>query len=341
VHGAPGIASRTRAAIVGRQMPAVSVIMACHRVTPFLRPAVASVLGQTLRDLELVLVDNGAAIEASGALGELGGDPRLRWVRFAANQGIPAAHNAAVAAAAGAFIALLDHDDVMAPTRLEKQAALLRARPDIGMVASLAETIDAAGHVTGREFALLAGDDQRRYLQFAAPVVTPAFTGCREIFLKFPYRAEFSLTADFDFLARASEQTAFATVPEVLLHYRRHATQATQAHAAQIEHQRAAVRACTARRRAGRDEGSLGSGAGPDTAAQACLASAARNLADELPVLAAYHARRAAVVQRTPGVILHSSWLGLRAIAAAGRERPLATRLFFRGPVEALGVKPA
>ena len=114
-------------------MPVVSVIMACHRVTPFLRPAVRSVLAQTERDLELILVDNGtgAGLEP---LAQDGADPRVRLVTLGTNRGIAAAHNAAVALAAGEFIALLDHDDLMLPRRLEKQIAALRASPGLGLV---------------------------------------------------------------------------------------------------------------------------------------------------------------------------------------------------------------
>ena len=76
-----------------QSMPAVSVLMVFHRDTPFLRPALASALKQTFADFELVLVDNGTGLGAD-ALGELGRDPRLRWVRLARNEGIPGGHNA-------------------------------------------------------------------------------------------------------------------------------------------------------------------------------------------------------------------------------------------------------
>jgi GT2 family glycosyltransferase len=60
-------------------MPLVSVLMVSHRDTPYLRPAVQSILTQTLRDLELVFVDNGSGMTPVD-LGEMGRDPRLRWL---------------------------------------------------------------------------------------------------------------------------------------------------------------------------------------------------------------------------------------------------------------------
>jgi hypothetical protein len=323
-------------------MPAVSVLMVTNRDSPFLRPAIASVLAQTFRDLELVLVDNGAGLTAA-ALGESGRDPRLRWVRLPGNAGIPAGHNAGLAAAQGEFIALLDHDDLMRPARLERQVARLRAEPALGLVSSLAESIDAEGRVTGREFSLAEPDDQRRYTQYAAPVVTPAYTGRREVFAEFPYRAAFPFSADFDFLARAAERWPMAGGAEVLLGYRHHPAQATVQHAARIAAERCAVRLLTARRRAGRPEGEdlfpaeLAAARSPAAAARWC---AGRCLTEGFAVLAAYHARRSFAAERTPAAFLAAGRLFFRAWRSAGRSGGgLVARMFLTGPVQALGLR--
>jgi glycosyltransferase involved in cell wall biosynthesis len=321
-------------------MPAVSVLMVFHRDTPFLRPAIASVLGQTLRDLELVLVDNGTGLSAD-ALGEPGRDPRLQWVRLARNEGIAAGHNAGVAAARGEFLALLDYDDVMLPDRLDRQCARLRAEPALGLVSSLAETIDETGRVTGREFALVGPEAQRRYSQFAAPVVTPAYTGRREIFTALPYRPEFVVAADFDFLARVAERWPMAAVPEVLLHYRRYAGQTTVQRAVAIAAERCAVRLLTARRRAGRPEGVPPVWGSNQSAGAAALACAECCLDERFPVLAAYHARRSMAERRSPAGLAAGLGIFLRARRAANGDRRLATRMFFTGPVRALDLRPA
>ena len=61
-------------------MPAVSVVTVFHRDSPFLRPAIASILAQTFRDFEYVLVDNGTGMGPE-VVGPMGADPRLGWVR--------------------------------------------------------------------------------------------------------------------------------------------------------------------------------------------------------------------------------------------------------------------
>src|SRR5262249_53265558 len=130
-----------------------------------------------------------------------------------------------------------------------------RASPALGFVTSRAEAIDEKGRVIGPEFSVIDGEEQRRYSEFAAPVVTPALAGRRTVFKQFPYRAEFTFGADFDFVARVLEHYPSAAVPEVLLQYRRHSMQTTVLEAARIEAERAVVRLLAARRRAGYSEG--------------------------------------------------------------------------------------
>ena len=323
-------------------MPAVSVLMVFHRDTPFLRPAIASVLGQTWDDLELVLVDNGTEL-APEMLGDLGRDARIRWVRMGWNDGIVVGHNAGVSAARGEFIALLDYDDIALPRRIERQIEKLRNEPRLGLVSSMAETIDERGVMIGREFSLVESEAQRAYSQYAAPVVTPAYMGRREIFEALAYREHFPLAADFDFLARAAERSQLAAVPEVLLHYRRYPTQTTNAHALEIERSRCLVRLLTAQRRAGRAEDlSLGSKIrATASAAAVCHECAQCCLAEEWFALAAYHARRAVALHPTIPHAARALALALRVFRRARHvERRLAIRVFLSGPVRALGVRP-
>jgi hypothetical protein len=324
-------------------MPAVSVLMVFHRVTPFLLPAVRSVLEQTLGDLELVLVDNGTGLPAE-VLGEAGVDPRVRWVRLPRNEGIPIGHNAGVAAARGEFVALLDYDDVALPQRLERQVATLRANPKLGLVSALAEQIDAEGRVVGRVFCLPEPEAHWAYAQFAAPLITPAATGRREVFVELPYRPEFPFSADLDFQARVVERWRTAVLPEILLRYRWYPAQTTQRQIAAIEQSRCTIQLLTARRRAGRPENLEGTRCqmAGSSAAESWRRTAAQCLEERFSVLAAYHARRSFALDRSTAAALVATRLTARAWRQArGRERWMVLRMFFIGPVRALGLRPA
>ena len=114
-------------------MPLVSVVLpACNAAATIAR-AVASIQSQTLRDWELVALDDGSKDATRFILIEMAQlDPRIRVLRT--KSGIAGALNAGIAAATGEYIARMDADDESAPERLEKQAAFLAARPDVGVV---------------------------------------------------------------------------------------------------------------------------------------------------------------------------------------------------------------
>ncbi len=324
-------------------MPQVSVILVFHRDQPFLRPAIESVLQQTMRDLELVLVDNGTGL-APDALGEMGRDPRVKWVRLPRNEGIPAGHNAGVAAAVGEFIALQDYDDVALPPRLERQLAVLRADPGLGLVSALAERIDAEGRADGRVFCLPESSQHFAYSQYAAPVITPVALGRREVFERWRYRPEFPFAADLDFQARIAEAGRMAVIPEVLLRYRWYGAQTTQVRAASIEQSRVAIQITTARRRARRPEDLSGALAAVEatTAAEAWRRGARMALAEGFFPVAAYQARRSFALERGPRSAMVAWRLGWSAWRRAPMaEKRLVAMMFFSGPVRALQLHPA
>jgi glycosyltransferase involved in cell wall biosynthesis len=105
--------------------PLVSVTMPAHNAAQYLAEAMKSVLDQTLRDLELIVVDDGSTDETP-QIAQSFGDPRVVYVRFDVNRGVAAARNAAVDHARGAYIAVLDADDIAEPERLQTQVDLLR-----------------------------------------------------------------------------------------------------------------------------------------------------------------------------------------------------------------------
>jgi glycosyltransferase involved in cell wall biosynthesis len=114
-------------------MPLVSVVMPVHNAGATVARAVASIQGQTLRDWELIAIDDGSKDASRFILIEMAqSDPRIRILRT--KSGIVPALNAGVAAAAGEFIARMDADDESAPVRLERQVQFLQAKPAIGMV---------------------------------------------------------------------------------------------------------------------------------------------------------------------------------------------------------------
>ena len=127
--------------------PLISIITPVNNTDPkWLRACVESVRGQIYRNWELCLCDDASPSTATAAtLREFESDPRIRIVRLSANEGISGASNAALAAARGEFIALLDHDDELTPDALAHMVMALNAQPDGDLFYSDEDKIDEAG----------------------------------------------------------------------------------------------------------------------------------------------------------------------------------------------------
>ena len=123
----------------------VSVVMVVYNGEKFLGEAVESVLAQTFRDFEFVVVDDGSTDRTPSILREYSrNDPRMRLVE-APHEGIAAARNLALVEARYELIAVIDADDRMLPDRLERQLWFLDQNPGVSVCCSFAYLIDVRG----------------------------------------------------------------------------------------------------------------------------------------------------------------------------------------------------
>ena len=109
-------------------MPEVSVIIPAYNRAASIGRALDSVLGQSVADIEVLVVDDGST-DATCAKVEAVADPRLRLLRHARNQGAEAARNTGIRAATAPFIAFLDSDDAWLPGKLATQLSALQTAP--------------------------------------------------------------------------------------------------------------------------------------------------------------------------------------------------------------------
>lgn len=106
--------------------PFVSVVLPTRNRLEYLRRAIASVLRQTMGDLELLVVDD-ASTDETPALLAASGDARLRPLRLDTQGGVSRARNTGIRAARGRWVAFLDDDDLWRETKLERQLEALAA----------------------------------------------------------------------------------------------------------------------------------------------------------------------------------------------------------------------
>lgn len=111
--------------------PLVSVILPHHNRRDVLPQAVASVLGQTLQDLELILVDDGSTDGSDDVVAAIE-DPRVVVISLTRNRGVCAARNAGMEAAGGRYLSFQDSDDIWHRNKLERQVAWITTLQDEG-----------------------------------------------------------------------------------------------------------------------------------------------------------------------------------------------------------------
>ena len=202
--------------------PRVSVVLCVYNQAAYVAEAIASILGQTLTDLELIVVDDGST-DSSPEVVRGFTDPRVRYVRNERNLGHAGSLNRGVALARGRYLAIMDSDDISLPERLARQVDFLDAHPDVAMCGSWVETFGARTEVRRfpTEPAVLAVS-----LLLCCPFSTPTVMLRREAMLPEGFDPR-GLAFDYAYWVEVANRAPVANLPEVLLKYRLHAGQVT------------------------------------------------------------------------------------------------------------------
>ena len=103
-------------------MPKISVNIPCYNSAAFIRETLESVLNQTYRDFEVIVMDDGSGDE-TGKIVKSFSDSRVKYF-YKNNEGLSETRNKGIAASSGEYIAFIDHDDLWLPEKLEKQMEL-------------------------------------------------------------------------------------------------------------------------------------------------------------------------------------------------------------------------
>lgn len=203
-------------------MTPFSVVLAVHNGERHLEASVRSILTQTLRDFELIVVDDGSTDGTPEVVSALRReDARIVTVRQE-NHGLAASLNRGIELARGAYIARQDADDVSLPDRFERQAAFLDAHPSIAAVGSSADVIDRDGTVVGRLNALSGSQTVRRGLRTlrSTPIHGSMMMRKGAVLGAGGYREAFRAGQDYDLWLRLTSAGEIDNLPDVLYQWR-------------------------------------------------------------------------------------------------------------------------
>lgn len=127
----------------------VSVVIPAYNAMKYLPQTVESVLHQTYKEFEVVIVNDGSTDDIETWFAESVTDPRFRLISQE-NKGLSGARNTGIEQAKGEFIAVLDADDLWHPTKLEKQVEALKRHPEAGLVYTWLRYVDEFSSPTGK-----------------------------------------------------------------------------------------------------------------------------------------------------------------------------------------------
>ncbi|MGZ4982689.1 MAG: glycosyltransferase family 2 protein [Chthoniobacterales bacterium] len=215
-------------------MPAVSFLVTVFNGEDFLSLGLDSISRQSFSDFELIVVDDGSTDSTPLQL-EANSDPRLRVIRNQRNLGIPASRNIAIDAAKGRYCAFLSHDDIALPERLARQVEFLENNKAIGLIGSAVEMIDAEGKNRGVAQMPENSTAIRWMGLLECPMRQSTLMGRTEIVRQHKYDARFPSYSDWDFVMRVARVSEVRNLPEVLVQYRRHSTNASSIHRARLD----------------------------------------------------------------------------------------------------------
>jgi glycosyltransferase involved in cell wall biosynthesis len=212
--------------------PLVSIGLPVYNGERFISQAIESILGQTFRDLELVICDN-ASTDGTESIcrGFARQDARVRYVRNARNRGAAHNYNLATALSCGKYIRHAAHDDVLAPSNIERCVAVLEADPAVALAYPQMSRIDEHGATIDTfrgSLVLDQPDPVQRWRCFLAAIdegsmCDPVFGLFRADILKATPVLRVVMGADMILLGDVALRGRIVEIPEVLFFERWHA----------------------------------------------------------------------------------------------------------------------
>ncbi|MDI9314183.1 MAG: glycosyltransferase, partial [Hydrotalea sp.] len=216
--------------------PLISVIMPAYNVEAYIGQAISSILNQTHKNLELIVIDD-CSTDRTGAVAEsyIKKDSRVRVFYNEKNSKEWFCRNLGIEKAKGDYIAWMDADDVAVRTRLVKQLQFLNKRRDVDIVGTYFQLIDETGepiknHVNHNFFRGMLTKPYTNDHGLYLATIPASYLFRRAILSQFkkPYHRPVVVGTDTDFVFRVMEKNILIyNLPEQLYYYRLHDGQST------------------------------------------------------------------------------------------------------------------
>ncbi len=209
-------------------IPEVTVLMPVYNASGFLRDAVESILTQTFKDFELLIINDGSKDNSSSIL-ESYNDSRIRFVQHSQNEGLVKTLNEGLKSARGNYIVRMDADSISLPHRISKQVKFMNANRDVAIAGAWFSDINnktEVSKVPRKHEALKSFLFFNSGFAHSTVIIRKNYFQSHHLF----YNADFPHAEDYELSVRASRMLKLANVSEVLLHSRYHGYKLSSQH---------------------------------------------------------------------------------------------------------------
>lgn len=199
----------------------ISIILPCYNAERFLKECIESILTQTYKNWELIIIDDGSK-DATSRIIQSFKDSRIRYFKNNKNLGIVKSLNKGIKNAQGKYIARIDADDKMRPDRLYKQIHFLSKNLEYAIVGSTHCIINEHGFVKSYYSYPQSNEEVQFFKNFINPFSHPSVMIRKEIFNEFSYNLDFPYCEDYNLWFNILEKYKGYNLPEALTEYRIH-----------------------------------------------------------------------------------------------------------------------
>ena len=204
--------------------PLISVCMPVYNAKRYIGEAIESILAQTFRDFEFLIIDDGSTDRSLAILERYAAqDTRIR-LSSRPNAGYVVRLNEMLHQARGDLIARMDADDVALPERFARQVEFLHSHPEVDVVGGAQEQISSKGHYLSIHYDPQGHEEiEERGLTGVCAINHPSVMMRRKAVLAVGgYQVELMPAEDLDLWLRMGERGRLANLPDVITRYRLH-----------------------------------------------------------------------------------------------------------------------
>ena len=220
-------------------MPVVSVAICCYNSERYLDQTIQSVIKQTIKDWELIIVNDGSSDSTEDIIKKYMNSGYNIIYHWQENKGFGAARNKCVELAKSDYIAIIDHDDICLPNRLEVQINSAKKYPQAALLFSNSEHILDDGTIIQKQFDSFNIDPCTLNLSSGSAAEKLLFHGCfidsetvlfrKDAAIKVGgFNSTYKYIVDYDFFLRIGEKYDIVCDSQVLSQWRVHPQQASR-----------------------------------------------------------------------------------------------------------------